>query len=177
MKKVVLCVFCFSVLSSSFAQQTKEIKETNESKYNNREAFDPLFYPQSGNDYRSASGEPGPKYWQNRADYKINCTLDTALHRVSGDVEITYTNNSPNSLRFLWLQVDQNIYRDDSRATATTTETGGRWANAKFTQGDVIKSVSVNEAGKSSSAKYLITDTRMQVWLNNDVKSGDNVKV
>jgi peptidase M1-like protein len=177
MKKVVLSVICFYLLSFTFAQQTKETKETNESKYNNREAFDPLFYPQSGNDYRTGSGEPGPKYWQNRADYKINCILDTGLHRVSGEVEITYTNNSPNNLRFLWLQVDQNIYRDNSRATATTTETGGRWANAKFTEGDVIKSVSVNDAGKSYAAKYLISDTRMQIWLNNDVRSGSNVKV
>jgi hypothetical protein len=177
MKKIVLSVVCYSLFTFTFAQQVKEPKEQNESKYNNHEAFDPLFYPQSGNDYRTGSGEPGPKYWQNRADYKINCTLDTGAHRVSGEVEITYTNNSPDNLRFLWLQVDQNIYRNDSRASATTTETGGRWANAKFTEGDVIKSVSVNEEGKSYTAKYLITDTRMQVWLNSEVKSGTNVKV
>ena len=178
MKKIVLSsVVCYSLLSFTFAQEAKQTKETNISTYNNHEAFDPLFYPQSGNDYRTGSGEPGPKYWQNRADYKINCTLDTALHRVSGEVEMTYTNNSPNNLRFLWLQVDQNIYRNDSRASATTTETGGRWANAKFTEGDVIRSVSINDAGKSYVAKYLITDTRMQIWLNNDIKTGATVKV
>ena len=71
--------------------------------YDHRKTFDPNFYPQSGNDYRSASGEPGPKYWQNRADYKINCTLNTELHKVSGEVELTYTNNSPDNLKFLWL--------------------------------------------------------------------------
>jgi len=87
-------------------------------------------------------------------------------------VEIIYTNNSPDNLRFLWLQVDQNIYRTDSRASATTTETGGRWANAKFTEGDEIKSVSVDEGGKSYAAKYVITDTRMQVWLTSDLKTG-----
>jgi hypothetical protein len=177
MKKIVLSVACYSLLSFTFAQETKQTKETNTSRYNNHETFDPLFYPQSGNDYRTGSGEPGPKYWQNRADYKINCTLDTALHRVSGEVEITYTNNSPDNLRFLWLQVDQNIYRNDSRASATTTEIGGRWANTKFTEGELIKSVSINDAGKSYTAKYLITDTRMQIWLNNDVKAGSNVKV
>ena len=103
-----------------------------QSKFDNKEAFNPQFYPYPGNDYRSASGEPGPKYWQNKADYKITATLDTGLHKVSGDVEITYTNNSPDNLKFLWLQMDQNIYKKDSRASATTTAAGGRWANFKI---------------------------------------------
>ena len=169
MKKVFLN-FCNLVLVVTvFAQ---------ESKYDHREAFNPLFYPQTGNDYRSGSGEPGPKYWQNQADYKINCTLDTAAHRVTADVEITYTNNSPDNLRFLGLQVDQNIYRKDSRASATTTVTGGRWANAKFTEGDVIKSVTVETGGKGYTPKYIVTDTRMQLWLTDVLKAnGDKAKI
>ncbi len=70
-----------------------------QSNYDAKEAFNPQFYPYTGNDFRSASGEPGPKYWQNRADYKINCTLDTANNILNGDVEITYTNNSPDNLK------------------------------------------------------------------------------
>jgi hypothetical protein len=169
MKPIVLTLASSFFLFVASAQTSKE---TNETRYNSREAFDPIFYPQSGNEFRTASGEPGPKYWQNRADYKIGCTLDTGAHRVTGEVEIIYTNNSSDNLRFLWLQVDQNIYRSDSRASATTTETGGRWANAKFTEGDQIKSVTVDEAGKSYTAKYLVNDTRMQVWLNNELKAG-----
>ena len=134
MKRFILSFFCNTLMTVVFAQQ---------SVYDQREAFNPQFYPYPGNDFRSASGEPGPRYWQSRADYKINCTLDTLKHSVSGEVEIAYTNNSPDNLRFLWLQLDQNIYKKDSRATATTTESGGRWANAKFTEGDAIKSVSV----------------------------------
>jgi hypothetical protein len=145
-----------------------------EPKYNNKEAFYPQFYPYPGNDYRSASGEPGPKYWQNRADYKINAALDTAAHKVSGDVEITYTNNSPDNLKFLWLQVDQNIYREDSRGSATSTQAGGRWANSKFTEGDVIKSISAEVGGKTFTPKYSVTDTRMQVWLNEVLKASGN---
>src|SRR5436309_9674548 len=151
------------------------IVQAQESKYDQHEAFGPVFYPQSANDYRTGSGEPGPKYWQNRADYKINCTLDTGLHRVTGEVEIIYSNNSPSNLKFLWLQVDQNIYRNDSRASATTTETGGRWANAKFTEGDVIRSISVDAGGKSYVPKYIITDTRMQVWLNDELKAAGGI--
>ena len=150
---------------------------SQESKYNNKEAFYPQFYPYPGNDYRSASGEPGPKYWQNRADYKINATLDTAAHKVIGDVEITYTNNSTDNLKFLWLQLDQNIYRQDSRGSATSTQAGGRWANTKFTEGEVIKSISV-EGAKSYTPKYIVTDTRMQVWLNDALKgSGNKIKL
>lgn len=163
MKKTALSFISFLFLLIAVHAQ--------ESKYDQHEAFNPIFYSQSGNEFRAASGEPGPKYWQNRADYKINCTLDTALHRVASEVEVTYTNNSPDNLGFLWLQVDQNIYREDSRASATTTEAGGRWANAKFTEGDVIQSISVDAGGKVYTPKYLITDTRMQVWLNDELKA------
>ena len=150
----------------------------SQSNYNAKEAFNPQFYPYPGNDFRSASGEPGPKYWQNRADYNINCTLDTTKHSVSGDVAITYTNSSPDNLKFLWLQLDQNIYKKDSRGSATTTQTGGRWANGGFTEGYVIKSVSAEFNGKSYPAKYTITDTRMQIWLQEALKSaGGKVKL
>ena len=148
-----------------------------QSKYDHRALFNPVFYPQSANEYRSGSGEPGPKYWQNRADYKINCVLDTSMNKVSGEVEIAYTNNSPDILKFLWLQVDQNIYKQDSRATATTTQTGGRWANAKFTEGDKIKSISVEYNGKTFTPKKIVTDTRMQVWMNDGIRAGAKAKL
>jgi len=167
--KKIFTGFILSVITiTPYAQETK---------YDNKEAFYPQFYPYPGNDYRSASGEPGPKYWQNRADYKISATLDTGSHKVIGDVEITYTNNSPDNLKFLWFQLDQNIYREDSRGSATTTQAGGRWANTKFTEGDVIKSISV-DAGKTYTPKYIVTDTRMQVWLNDALKaSGNKIKM
>lgn len=160
MRNACLCFLLFLFVSSSvFAQ------EQTTSNYDQHIAFDPLFYPSNGNEYRSASGEPGPAYWQNRADYKITATLDTAQHRVTGTVIITYKNNSPDNLKFLWLQLDQNIYREDSRGEATTLLTGGRWANRAFTQGDELKSVDVISNGVSTKAKYIVSDTRMQVWL------------
>jgi hypothetical protein len=169
MKKILLFLLANGIIAIGFTQ--------TQSKYDQRKAFDPNFYPQSGNDYRSASGEPGPKYWQNRADYKLACTLDTSNHSITGTVEISYTNNSPDNLRFLWLQVDQNIYRKDSRGSATTTQTGGRWANANFTEGDVIKSISVDD-GQKYTPQYTTTDTRMQVWLQQPLKpSGNKIKI
>ncbi len=64
---------------------------------------------------RSANGAPGPAYWQQRADYVIRATLDTAIRSVRGEERITYSNNSPDTLRFVWLQLDQNLFNSDSR--------------------------------------------------------------
>ncbi len=166
MRRLLFCLLLMIFAGSSVFAQT----ETT-SNYDQHIAFDPLFYPSNGNQYRSASGEPGPAYWQNRADYKITVTLDTAQHKVTGTVIITYKNNSPDDLKFLWLQLDQNIYREDSRAQATTLLTGGRWANRTFTQGDELKSVEIVSKGTTTKAKYNVSDTRMQVWLPNTLSA------
>ncbi len=169
MKKICLAAAANLLLLNAFSQT-----QASPSKFNPRELFNLQFYPNSGNDYRSASGAPGAKYWQNRADYKLACTLDTIQHKVLGEEEITYTNNSPDALNYLWLQVDQNIYRSDSRSSALTAPSGGRFANAGFTQGGVIKSVSVDVDGKKFTPQYTITDTRMQLWLPNALKASGN---
>jgi hypothetical protein len=67
---------------------------------------------------RTGAGAPGPAYWQQRVDYVIKATLDTAARAVIGDERITYTNNSPDTLRYLWLQLDQNLYAEGSRGAA-----------------------------------------------------------
>jgi hypothetical protein len=149
-----------------------------QSNYDHRETFHPQFYPYPGNEMRSASGEPGPRYWQNRADYSIQCRLDTATHTITGDVMITYTNNSNDALRFLWLQLDQNIYKIDSRASATTTEAGGRWANGGFTDGYQISGLQIENMGAwSAPSQQSITDTRMQVWLKNPLAKGEKLRL
>lgn len=147
---------------------------TAQSNYNHRELFSPLFYTQNGNEYRAGSGEPGPKYWQNAADYKMAVTLDTIAEKVTGTVEITYTNNSPISLTELWLQLDQNIYKKDSRATATTTESGGRWANGLFTNGFELGSITVNNA---ATTNYKVTDTRMKLNFEKPLAPNTSVTV
>jgi hypothetical protein len=149
-----------------------------QSNYDHLETFHPQFYPYPGNDMRSASGEPGPRYWQNRADYSIQCKLDTAAHTITGDLIITYTNNSNDALRFLWMQLDQNIYKRDSRGSATTTETGGRWANGGFTSGYTIDNLQIENAGTwVAPAQQSTTDTRMQVWLKNPLNKGEKLRM
>jgi hypothetical protein len=138
-------------------------------QYNPEEAFAPDFYPVNGDDIRTADGRPGPKYWQNKADYNISASLDDVKNTVTGTVEVTYTNNSSLELPFLWLQLDQNIYSKKSRGVATTAVTGGRWANRdEFDGGYQIKSVSL-KSGKA--ANFSITDTRMKITLPEPLKA------
>lgn len=136
------------------------------SRFDQHKVFDPVFYSTGSTVYRSANGAPGPKYWTNKVDYTIHTTLDTTGHSLSGEVTVGYTNNSPDELTCLWLQVDQNIYKEDSRGEAVNPVTGGRWSNRNFTQGDEIKSVTIlRPDGKEVKADYLISDTRMQIRL------------
>jgi hypothetical protein len=162
---------------SSFAQSEKP-------KYDPHPLFTPLFYPSSVNEYRAATGEPGPKYWQNRASYQINASLDDVNDAVTGSVTVTYTNNSPQALPFLWLQVDENLYDVTSRGQAKTPATGrSRYgdANTTFKGGYKFNSVKVisSAAGKTTEADadYIISDTRMQIRLPKSVTAnGGTIK-
>ncbi len=75
--------------------------------------FRPLELP-SPNVYRTGAGTPGPLYWQQRADYSIGASLDTATHTLTAEGTILYTNNSPDTLRFVWLHLDQNLGAPDN---------------------------------------------------------------
>ncbi|HEY6808049.1 MAG TPA: M1 family metallopeptidase [Gemmatimonadales bacterium] len=86
---------------------------------------------------REGSGMPGPKYWQQRVNYVIRASLDTGTHTVSGSETVTYVNNSPDTLRYLWFQADQNIYRDDSRGS-TINPADARWSAGNFAGGYTI---------------------------------------
>ena len=133
------------------------------SNYDYVEAFNPYFYTKNGNEFRSASGKPGPQYWQNSVDYKISASLDDQKREITARVTMSYTNNSPDQLDFLWLQLDQNMFRDDAIGTAIVPLTDSRYGakGEQFDGGYKIKSVRIGNA----SADYLINDTRMQVYL------------
>jgi hypothetical protein len=89
---------------------------------------------------RTGSGAPGKGYWQQRADYVIKATLDTAAKTVSGQERITYTNNSPDTLRYVWLQVDQNLFRAGSRGSLIY-DPGARFGTAGATGGYTLTRV------------------------------------
>jgi hypothetical protein len=128
--------------------------------YDPRAVFAPLTLSEPVNRYRSANGAPGPDYWQNRADYIITAQLEPKTKTLSGIVTITYTNNSPDLLDTLWLQLDQNIYRRDSRASV-----GGARVRTQFTDGDVLDKVEIETGGDFIAAKYLVSDTRLLLRL------------
>ena len=172
MKKLLLGAAC--LLSWQAIAQTSS--PTSTTGYDQKVLFHPLFNMQPGNDYRTGSGAPGPRYWQNRADYKINVSLDDVQNTVTGEVEITYKNNSPESLNYLWLQLDQNAFSDSSRSAKTTPIQGGRFGNKDFAGGDAITSVSVEQGTKKfAAANFLITDSRMQIKLGEALKAGGDV--
>lgn len=112
------------------------------------------------NRYRAANGAPGPDYWQQRADYTIAATLDTAAQTVSGTVTIRYTNNSPDTLTFVWLQLDQNLYAPGSKGSALFPAEG-RWGVRGFQGGYQLADVTVDGKGATPNTY----DTMMRLDL------------
>ncbi len=131
----------------------------------NQNLFAPMKWP-TPNEYRMADGRPGPAYWQQRADYKIKAALDTVESRVTGSETITYTNNSPEPLSHLWLQLDQNLFKEGSRGSYEFDSPRVRWRGAFRNGGDELSSVVVLQNGKKEQAHFVIDDTRMLIQLN-----------
>lgn len=182
MNKYFYLLSCSLMLLSTslFAQ------EEAASVYDYNAAFGHGFYTKNGTATRSASGKPGHAYWQNSADYKINISLNEEAKFFSGSETITYTNNSPDALDFLWVQVDQNLFKKDSKGNAIIPLSGSR-NGAKgqdFDGGYDISKVSLGynnikkQKGSSKNkrkkeknrisevdAKFEIHDTRMKILL------------
>jgi hypothetical protein len=110
------------------------------------------------NEFRSSTGAPGPRYWQQRADYTIDVALDTAAAAIAGTVAVRYTNNSPDSLRFVWMQLDQNLYRSSSRGSALFPA-DSRFGVRGFEGGYELREVRVN--GQPVAPK--VDDTMMRL--------------
>ncbi len=149
------------------------------------------------NIYRAASGAPGHAYWQQRADYVIRASLDENKHQITGSEQITYHNKSPDTLNYLWLQVDQNIYRPDSESRSaaailnkeawTNPRDGGagdrdEGRNVKF---DAIRSVLEGRifeggmqirkvASDGKPLKFTVNKTMMRIDLPTPLKSGES---
>src|SRR5690348_11812983 len=98
--------------------------------------FAPLNLP-PGNLFRSGSGAPGPRYWQQRADYDLKATLDTAGKALRGELTLRYTNNSPDTLHFIWFQVEQNAFKNNS-LNSFVFPAESRFGARNFEGGDVI---------------------------------------
>jgi hypothetical protein len=127
------------------------------------------FMNRKGTYTRTASGKPSENYWQNAANYQIEVTLNEEEHVLAGKVTIDYINNSPEELEFVWLQLEQNRFTEDSRGTLTTPIQGNRY-NGDTDGGYEISAVQAKVGKKGNvSSKYLISDTRMQVWFDQPI--------
>src|SRR6266478_1843364 len=119
---------------------------------------------------REGSGRPGPAYWQQRVDYTIAVSLDTATHTIAGRETIRYTNRSPDTLPYIWLQLDQNLFRDDGRG-AVLNPPDARFAARGFKGGFVIDGVRTvgptgGRAVKGQVLKTMENGTLMRVELD-----------
>lgn len=141
----------------------------------NQDEFDEFMYRQ-GNTFRAASGVPGVNYFQNESDYKIDVELDPETHQITASMTMTYINNSPYDLDFIWMYVEQNRFTEDSRGTLTTPIDGNRY-NGDTDKGMTIKNL-VAKTQNSSSSKHKVTDTRMKVYFDKPIKAnGGEAKV
>ena len=182
--KALLLLALFFGTFAAIAQQAPTAETKSVSNYNYRDAFGPNFYTKNGTATRSASGQPGEKYWQNRADYQLTANLNDKTSEIIGTETLTYTNNSPDKLSFLWMNVDQNLFKTDSRGNAVIPVNGSRNGarGEKFDGGHKIKSVKIVSVigGKSveKEAKFEINDTRMKIILPQDLNAnGASLKV
>jgi hypothetical protein len=166
--RLVLFALCLAVLFSPLASQE------HPNQFRQLDAQLP-----SPNQYRTASGAPGPAYWQQQVDYEMAILLDDASQRLSGTETIVYHNNSPDPLSYLWLQLDQNRRSRDSISNVTA---GGRLSETMsfralerlqddFDGGFKIKYVK-DQHGKDLA--YAIVHTMMRVDLPAVLKSGES---
>jgi len=177
MKQLILLI---SILFIGLSSQAQDIKNNPGSNHGNR--FEQLgsILP-TPNEYRTASGAPGPKYWQQRCDYDIVCELDEPNRRLNGKETITYFNNSPDVLTYLWLQLDENShstknnagYQNSTFMAKSITEDDIQRATGKIDKnreyGDNI--ISITDAlGKDLA--YTINKTMMRVDLPQPLKPG-----
>lgn len=175
-KYYLLSVFFVSAASFAQEQEKQEIKKghTNTNKF--RQLYDEFATP---NLYRAASGAPGTAYYQQQADYKMDIVLDDKNQKISGYETVTYTNNSPDDLKYLWVQLDQNMRAKDSKSpliegsgvsdVLRPSQFVSEFMKEPFDGGFNIQEVS-DTSGKPLT--YMINRTMMRVELPEVLKSG-----
>ncbi|HRC21776.1 MAG TPA: M1 family metallopeptidase [Chitinophagaceae bacterium] len=180
MKRLLFSLVCLlSFYSYVFSQ---DIKNNNSANHANK--FEQLgtILP-SPNEYRTASGAPGNKYWQMRADYDIKCELDEVNNKLNGAEVITYYNNSPDVLNYLWMQLDENQHstvnnanyqNSNSMQTQVTNKTLDRYADAKTDNGYGFNIVKLTDM-MGKTMKHFVNKTMMKVDLAKPLLPGQKI--
>lgn len=189
---ILISLFFLTVLNCNLqASAIKQTKGNFEDKFRQLDETFP-----TPNAYRNAAGEPGHQYWQQKVDYKIKATLDEKNRRLSAVEDITYKNNSPDTLKYLWLQLDQNRFISSSMGNLSSTfsavEEGGDWGHpatspAKVSLAELRKQQFEADTKlgydikyvKSKSGKdlhYVINGTQMRIDLPKPLKPDSSVR-
>ena len=173
---MISLIFSFSGMSQEVSDDTKQKGHLNTNKF--RQMYQEFSSP---NMFRTAAGAPGPAYYQQQADYKINIELDDQNKRIYGDEIVTYTNNSPDNLEYLWVQLDQNIRKKDSPSLEKDGDGAApaylpsgftnKFINEPFDGGFNIEFVK-NIDGKPLD--FFINQTMMRIDMPTSLKSGES---
>ena len=164
-------ILIFAIVAGLSASAQENL---NNSKF--KQLYEELPTP---NVYRTASGAPGHEYYQQKADYVINVSLDEENHVISGNETITYTNNSPDNLKYLWVQLDQNVRAKNSQGQLSSTNSMSNSMTfgsvkrmhdvANFDGGFKLEAVTDDHGGK---LPYTVNGTMMRIDLPSPLKSG-----
>ncbi len=180
MKKLLYFFLSLTLISVSAYAQEEEITapkkgHTNTNKF--KQLYDEFSTP---NAYRAASGAPGHAYYQQQADYKMDIVLDDENAKLSGYETITYTNNSPDVLKYLWVQLDQNMRAKDSKTPLIEgsgvdpvmypSQFSSKYLEERFDGGFNIEAV---KDAKGNPLKHMINRTMMRIELPAPMASGD----
>ena len=168
MKKIVSLIFILAAIQT-FAQNWK-------GKFEQLGEILP-----TPNSYRSSSGAPGPNYWQQRADYMITTEVNDQTQVLTGSETITYYNNSPEPLQFLWLQLDQNLFAKGNMTSKTAYSSVRDSVPAKFFADAInetgyvggYKIATVKDAATKKDLPHLINYTMMRIDLPQPLKTGE----
>lgn len=183
LKYVFLSALFITAGVVSAQEQDTQKDEKREGGHNNINKFRQLYQEMATpNMYRTASGAPGPAYYQQKADYKMDIVLDDVNKKLSGNETITYYNNSPDNLEYLWLQLDQNVRKKDAPGLqkngagvpAADQPAGfvGKYLGEHFDGGFNIESV---KDGSGKPLSYTINQTMMRINLPQALKAGGKI--
>ena len=173
---MISLIFSFTGMSQEVSDDSKQKGHLNTNKF--RQMYQEFSSP---NMFRTAAGAPGPAYYQQQADYKINIELDDQNKRIYGDEIVTYTNNSPDNLEYLWVQLDQNVRKKDSPSLDKDGDGAApyylpsgftnKFINKPFDGGFNVEYVK-NVNGKPLD--FFINQTMMRIDMSTSLKSGES---
>ncbi len=179
-KTYLFILSIFLIFTTAFSQDKTENSKKESGHYNNnrfKQLYEEFSTP---NVYRSASGAPGPNYYQQQADYKMDIELDDANKKLFGFETITYTNHSPDKLEYLWVQLDQNVRARDSKtpliegSDANPAEMAGSFVNKYMGKGfDGGFKIEAVKDEKGNPLPYTINRTMMRVDMPKILNPGE----